>query len=48
MVANNPNLSERMLKLHGRWKSSIAKDMYIQEDIDKQLEITNNMGLQIK
>ena len=48
VVANNPNLSERMLKLHGRWKSSIAKDMYIQEDINKRLEITNNMGLQIK
>ena len=44
-VANNPNLSERMLKLNGRWKSSTAKDMYIQEDITKRLEITNYMGL---
>ena len=34
-----------MLKLHGRWKSSTAKDMYIQEDITKRLEITNYMGL---
>ena len=28
-VINNPNLSERLLKLHGRWKSDIAKDVYI-------------------
>ena len=27
-VINNPNLSERLLKLHGKWKSDIAKDMY--------------------
>ena len=26
-VSNNPNLSERLLKLHGRWKSDTAKDM---------------------
>ena len=23
-VINNPNLSERLLKLHGRWKSDTA------------------------
>ena len=28
-VTNNPNLSERLLKLHGSWKSDIAKDVYI-------------------
>ena len=28
-VSNNPNLSERLLKLHGRWKSDTAKDMYV-------------------
>ena len=44
-IANNPSLSERMLKLHGRWKSSTTEDMYIQEDITKRLEITNYVGL---
>ena len=44
-VNNNPELPERMLKLHGRWKSSIAKDMYIQESINKRLTITNSLGL---
>lgn len=32
-VSCNPNLSERILKLHGRWKSDTAKDMYILEDV---------------
>lgn len=44
-VLNNPNISERMLKLHGRWKSSTAKDMYIQESVQKRLEITSQLGL---
>ena len=39
------DLSERLLKLHGRWKSDIAKDMYILEDIDKRLSVSNNLGL---
>ena len=32
-VSYNPNLSEGVLKLHGRWKSDAAKDMYILEDV---------------
>ena len=29
--ANNPNLSKRMLKLHGQWKSSIFKRTLIND-----------------
>ena len=36
-VQNNQHLSETSLKLHGRWKSNSAKDMYILEDISKHL-----------
>ena len=25
-------VSDRLLKLHGRWKSDYAKDLYVQED----------------
>ena len=35
----NPNLSERVLELHGRWKSDTAKNMYILEDVSKGLQI---------
>ena len=44
-VSHNPNLSERVLKLHGRWKSDTAKDMYILEDISKRLQVTSQLGL---
>jgi hypothetical protein len=44
-VLNNPSISERLLKLHRRWKSSAAKDMYIQESVQKRLEITGQLGL---
>jgi len=44
-VINNPNLSERLLKLHGRWKSDIAKDMFILEQTQNRLSVTCNVGL---
>ena len=44
-VQNNHHLSERSLKLHGRWKSDSAKDVYILEEVSQRLEITNNLGL---
>ena len=44
-VSCNPNLSERILKLHGRWKSDTAKDMYILEDVSKRLQVTSQFGL---
>ena len=36
-VINNHNLSERLLNLHGRWKSDIAKD----------ISVTCNLGLKV-
>ena len=45
VVSNSTSLSERLLKLHGRWKSDCAKDMYVLEDVSKRLAITDNLGL---
>ena len=47
IVKNFPNIKEkeRLLKLHGRWKSSIAKDMYVQEDIQERLAVTKALRL---
>lgn len=47
IVKNFPDIksNERLLKLHGRWKSDIAKDMYIQEDIVERLSVTKSLGL---
>ena len=44
-VSYNTNLSEKVLKLHGRKKSDTAKDMYILEDISKRLQVTSQLGL---
>ena len=34
------SISDRLLKLHGRWKTDSAKHMYVHEDVHKRLEIT--------
>ena len=44
-VSNNPNLLERLLKLHGRWNSDTARDMYVWEDVFKRLQISSRIGL---
>ena len=38
------NVSERLLKLHGRWKSDEAKDMYIEPQCSR-LRVTKYLGI---
>ena len=47
IVKNFPNIKERehLLKLHGRWKSDIAEDMYVQEDIQERSAVTKALRL---
>jgi hypothetical protein len=47
-AANNGNVTERQLKLHGRWKTDITKDMYVHENVKNRLLVTENLGLQIQ
>jgi len=47
VVSNGTSLSKRLLKLHDRWKSDCAKDMFVLEDVSKRLEITPNLRLQL-
>ena len=37
------SILERLLKIHGRWKS--AKDMYVQESLENRLQVTKYLGL---
>ena len=37
--SGNSISDQRLLKLHGRWKTDAAKDMYVHEDVHKRLEI---------
>ena len=39
------NVSERLLKLHGRWKSDEAKDMYILEPQRSRLRVTKYLRI---
>ena len=43
-LENNP-CKERLLKLHGRWKTDLAKDMYIKESVDQRLSFVKSLGL---
>ena len=40
------NVSEKSLRLHGRWKSDEAMDMYVLEPQCNRLGVTNYLGLQ--
>ncbi len=38
-------ISGRLLKLHGRWKTDIAKDMYVKESEHNRLSVSRTLGL---
>ena len=45
-VRNSTNLiPERLLKIHSRWKSDAAKDMYVEESLENRLHVTKCLGL---
>ena len=46
VVHNSRNsIPERLLKIHGRWKSDSAKDMYVEESLENRLHVTKCLGL---
>ena len=44
-AVNQGDIAERLLKLHGRWKSYTSKDMYVHENIEKRLSVSEKLGL---
>ena len=44
-VAYKCDVSERLFKVHGRWKSENAKDGYVCEDLEKRLSVSKNLGI---
>ena len=44
-AANNGSVPERLLKIHGRRKTDIAKDMYVHDNIKNRLDVTECLGL---
>lgn len=45
MAANAPGVSDRCLKRHGRWKTDLAKDGYIEDSVEERLNITKSLKL---
>ena len=39
------SIPERLLKIHRRWKSDSAKDMYVEESLENRLHVTKYLGL---
>ena len=45
-VPNSKNLiPERLLKIHGRWKSDSAKDMCVEKSLENRFHVTKFLGL---
>ena len=38
-------VSDRLLKLHGRWKSDYAKDLCVHEDMSARLSVSSSLGI---
>ncbi|KAK3090957.1 hypothetical protein FSP39_011926, partial [Pinctada imbricata] len=39
------NVSDRLLKLHGRWKSDLSRDNYIKDSTSNQLSVTKKLNI---
>ena len=44
-VRNTNSILERLLKIHGRWKSDSAKDISVEESLENRLQVTEYLGL---
>ena len=38
-------ISDRLFKKHGRWRSENAKDGYVSEGLEARLSVTQNLGI---
>ena len=44
-AVRNSRIPERLLKIHGRWKSDSAKDTYVYESLENRLHVTKYLCL---
>jgi hypothetical protein len=45
MTANASGVSDKCLKRHGRWKTDVAKDGYIEDSVEKRLYVTKTLKM---
>ena len=44
-AAANNGVSDRLFKCHRRWRTDKAKDSYVEDSIDRRMEVTKQIGL---
>lgn len=44
-AAAKNNVSDRLIKVHGRWKSEFSRDNYIKDSMENKLNVTKNLNL---
>jgi len=44
-AAASNNISDRLIKAHGRWRTDLAKDGYIKDNLNKQFVVSSNLGI---
>ena len=44
-MAANAGVPDRLFKRHSRWKSESAKDGYINDSMEKQLKVSQQLGI---
>ena len=42
-AAAEKNVSERLIKIHGRWKSDFSRDNYIKDSVDNKLKVSSSI-----
>ena len=47
-AATSINISDRLIKAHGRWRTDVAKDVYIKDNLNKQLVVSSNLGFNVQ
>ena len=43
--AANQGVTDRLFKVHGRWRSENSKDHYVKDSIQRRLKVTLNLGI---
>ena len=44
-AAANARVPDHLFKQHGHWKSENSKGCYVQDSLEKRLEVSKNIGL---
>lgn len=44
-ASSGVHVNDRLLKLHGRWKSDFSRDNYVKDTVSKQLNVTKNLNI---